>query len=513
MRGENGLANGTRLILAVMCLATFMAILDTSLVNLGLKSIQQDLGADTAALQWVIDLYNLTYAVFILTGGTLGDLYGRRRVFVLGVAVFAVGTIVCAIAPSGGMLVLGRGVAGLGAALELPVALAILNVTYPHAAKRARAIAVWGGMNGLAMAIGPTVGGILVDTWGWRSLFWAILPVAAITGALGMTLVPESSDPNGRGLDLAGQVFAIVTLAALCVGFIEGPKWGFATWPILACFALFVIGLCIFLLIEHRSQSPLVPLTIFRERAFSASLAAASLMTFGMYGLLFVLPLFLQTVKGAPATHAGIELLPMSATFFVVSLVAGSLANAWGPRVVIPLGMTLTGAGLLTLASIGASGGYSSIAAALFAVGLGLGLITGPIATVAVANAPAARSGMSSGLVNVGRMVGATLGVAFLGLIFGPRIEEAAKVALHFVAGMSLCFVIGAAAQFLGAVIALIWLRRDSLQTKTHRTESPSEVALPNAQRPQASHRSRSLSSEISSKASVPAGHEDETKR
>jgi MFS transporter, DHA2 family, methylenomycin A resistance protein len=144
---ENGMANGTGLILVVMCLATFMAILDTSLVNLGLRNIQQDLHADTAALQWVVDLYNLTYAVFILTGGTLGDLYGRRRVFILGVAVFAVGTFVCAIAPSGGVLVLGRGVTGLGAALELPVALAILNVAYPDAAERARAIAIWGGMN------------------------------------------------------------------------------------------------------------------------------------------------------------------------------------------------------------------------------------------------------------------------------------------------------------------------------------------------------------------------------
>jgi MFS transporter, DHA2 family, methylenomycin A resistance protein len=240
---EHRMANGTGLTLVVMCLATFMAILDTSLVNLGLKSIQQDLRADTAALQWVIDLYNLTYAVFILTGGTLGDLYGRRRVFVLGVAIFAVGTLICAMAPSAGVLVLGRGVAGFGAALELPVALAILNLTYPDAAERARAIAIWGGM---AMAIGPAVGGILVDMFGWRSLFWTILPVAAITGALGMTHVPESSDRQGRSLDVAGQVLAIVTLAALCVGFIEGPKWGFVTWPILACFALFLIGLWTF---------------------------------------------------------------------------------------------------------------------------------------------------------------------------------------------------------------------------------------------------------------------------
>ncbi|HEY4041915.1 MAG TPA: MFS transporter [Rhodopila sp.] len=171
--------------LATMCLGTFMAILDTSLVNLGLHSIQADLHADMATLQWVIDLYNLAYAVLILTGGTLGDLYGRRRIFVLGVLLFAAGSLVCAVAPGAATLLAGRGIAGIGAALLLPTALAILNVTYPDAGQRARAIALWGGMNGLAMAIGPTIGGVLVASLGWRSLFYAILPVAGTTLAFG----------------------------------------------------------------------------------------------------------------------------------------------------------------------------------------------------------------------------------------------------------------------------------------------------------------------------------------
>jgi DHA2 family methylenomycin A resistance protein-like MFS transporter len=382
----------TNLILSVMCLATFTAILDTSLVNLGLKNIQQDTLADTATLQWVIDLYNLTYAVFILMGGTLGDLYGRRRIFLIGVAIFAAGTLVCAAAPSAGVLVLGRGIAGLGAALELPVALAILNVTYPDDRERTAAIAIWGGMNGLAMAIGPTAGGALVGAFGWRSLFWAILPVAAVTGGLAFAHVPESSDPHGRELDWSGQILAIIALATLCFGFIEGPKTGWHSWPIVGCFAACFISLCAFLLVEHRSPRPLVPLRVFSYPAFSASLANATLMTFGMYGLLFVLPLFLQEVRGEPAVRAGMELLPLSITFFLTSLIAGRAANAWGPGLLIATGMTLTGAGLFTLASIGVQSSYLIIAAGLFAIGVGLGLITGPIATVAVANAPAARS-------------------------------------------------------------------------------------------------------------------------
>jgi EmrB/QacA subfamily drug resistance transporter len=457
---------GTALILTVMCLATFMAILHTSLVNLGLKSIQQNLGADTATLQWVIDLYNLTYAVFILTGGTLGDLYGRRRVFLIGVTIFAAGTLICAVAPSAAVLVLGRGVTGLGAAFELPVALAILNVTYPDERKRAAAIAIWGGMNGLAMAIGPTLGGALVDIFGWRSLFWAILPVAAVTGALAIAHVPESWDPHRRRLDLPGQMLIITTLAALCFGFIEEPKWGWHSSLIIACFVASLVAICLFLLIEYRSASPLVPLRVFSNGPFSASIANATLMTFGMYGLLFVLPLFLQSVRGEPATRAGIELLPLSATFFVISLIAGKAANAWGPRILISTGMFLTGVGLFALASIGLQSSYWVIAAALFAIGIGLGLITGPIATVAVANAPAERSGMSSGLVNVGRMIGATLGVAILGVIFGPHIEEVAEDAPQFLAAMRVAFLTGGAAQLVGTAIALTYLKHDSLSTK-----------------------------------------------
>jgi hypothetical protein len=188
--------------------------------------------------------------------------------------------------------------------------------------------------------------------------------VALLTGGLAFARVPESSDRRERGLDPGGQFLIIVTLAALCFGFIEGPKWGWHSWPILASFAACVLALGAFLLVEHRSPSPLVPLGVFSNRAFSAGLADATLMTFGMYGLLFVLPLFLQSVRDEPATRAGIELLPLSATFFLVSLVAGKAANAWGPRILISIGMSLTGIGLFALAGIGIQSSYWIIAAA-----------------------------------------------------------------------------------------------------------------------------------------------------
>jgi len=216
---------------------------------------------------------------------------------------------------------------------------------------------------------------------------------------------------------------------------------------------------------EHRSSDPLLPLSIFRSAAFSAAVAGATLMTFGMYGLLFLLPLYLQAIRGDSALRAGIELLPMSVTFFLVSPLAGRVATRVGPRVLIGGGMGLATMGLLLLASPLIQAGYGPIAVALFAVGMGLGFITGPIATAAMANAPSARSGLSSGLVNVGRMVGATLGVAALGLLFGPHVEEAAKDAPTFLVGMRGAFVMGAAAQVIGALIAVLCFRRHSLES------------------------------------------------
>jgi len=451
------------MILGTMCVGTFMAILDTSLVNLGLHSIQRDLRADISAPQWVIDIYNLIYAAFILTGGMLGDLYGRRRVFLAGVVVFAAGSLICALAPNTTLLIVGRGIAGIGAALELPVALAILNVSYPAPKRRARAIAIWGGMNGLAMAIGPTLGGVLVDQWGWRSLFYVILPVAVAAYAIGQLYVPETSDPKGRHLDMPGQILAILALGSLCLAFIESPKFGWTSPWILGWLIVFALSSIAFVVVEHRTAEPLIPLSTFSNGPFAAAIGCAALMTFGMYGLLFTLPLYLQAERGATAAQAGIALLPMSLTFFGVSFLAGRLATTLGPRILVSSGMTLTACSLFALAGLSPQSSYGVIGAALFVTGIGLGLITGPIFTAAVANAPTERSGMSAGLVNVGRMVGATLGVAVLGLFLGKRVDMTTDVA-QFMTGMRTAFVLGGTAELAGAVTALIAFRRDSLQ-------------------------------------------------
>jgi EmrB/QacA subfamily drug resistance transporter len=464
-----------RLTLAVMCLATFVAILDTTVVNLALYSIQASLHTRVSGLQWILDIYNLTYASFILTGGTLGDLFGRRRVFVAGVVLFNLGSLVCALAPGSATLIAGRAVAGLGAALQLPGALSLLTVTFPTLTERARAIAVWGGFNGLAMAIGPTLGGLLVDHFGWRSIFYLILPCGLAILALTSAGVRESADPEGRHLDLRGQTLAVFTLGSFSFAFIQLPVLAWSSPLIIASLLLGVLSLAAFVSVERAAPGGLLPMEIFANRAFSASLADAALMTFGIYAMLFIFPLYLQTVRGDSAVVAGIELLPLSLTFFCVSPVAGRLSTATHPGTVIAVGMSLAGAGILTLAALNADSGRGVMRAALLAVGLGLGLITGPIMTVAVSSLPSQRSGTSSGMVNVARMVGATLGVAILGSVFGAHVERTGPDAAAFLRGMRRALVVGGTAEFGGALIALKFLAGEKGQ---RRPEGPQAFSV-----------------------------------
>src|SRR5262245_3885909 len=241
----------TRVILFTMSLGVFTAQLDSQVVNLAIKQIGSDLGAGISQLQWVVDSYNLLYATLLLTGGTLGDLYGRTRVFAIGIGLIVLGSIVCAAAPNATVLIGGRALTGVGAALEVPTSLAILAVAYGDAKERARAIGIWASCNGMALAIGPTVGGLLVDAAGWRSIFALVVPVSALAMTLAIKSVPESSDSKGRQLDPAGQALAIIALGALAIVTIEGPHWGWTQPIILALAACFAVSCALFVHCER----------------------------------------------------------------------------------------------------------------------------------------------------------------------------------------------------------------------------------------------------------------------
>ncbi len=454
------------LVLLAMSLGVLVAQIDTSVVSLAVKRIGADLGAGVSAMQWIIDAYNLTYASLLLTGGTLGDLYGRRRIFVLGILLFTAGTVICAIAPNGPVLIAGRAISGFGAALELPMSLVLLTLAYPEEKSRAHALGIWASCNGLAFVIGPTLGGFLVDSVGWRSIFYLILPVCAATLLLTSAAVPESAEPRGRKLDLTGQALAALALGGLAFAAIEGAHWGWLSAPILAITAAAVIAGIALFAVEARLDGAMIPVALFRNGVFSSALAIAGLMTFGMYALLFLMPLYFQTLRGDSAFWAGLQMLPLSVSFVVVSQLAGYASNAVGPRVLMTAGMACMGLGEVLLAFVGEQTAAWMIAAAFVVVGIGLGLNTSPVNGVAVAAVPQARSGTASGLLNTGRMIGATMGIAILGALFAAFAGPEGAAGAGFLPGLRAAMLVGGSGELIGAVVAFAFIRSDSLKRK-----------------------------------------------
>jgi len=441
---ENRKIVGHGMVLLTMCLAVLVAQVDTSVVNLAVRPIGADLGAGVGGLQWVVDAYNLTYAVLLLSGGLLADLFGRRRIFMIGVAGFAVASLLCAVAPGIGVLIGARALAGIGAALLVPASLAIIRVVWTDPVERGRALGIWASCNGVAFAIGPPLGGVLIAHFGWRSVFLCVVPFAVAALVLAARAVTESADPHGRRFDLGGQGAGALALGALALAAIEAQA---RPWVSGAALAVCVAAFLAFRAVERRGgAAAMVPLDLFRLATFRGTMIATGAMTFGMYGVLFLVPLLWQSSGRLGPQGAGFALLPMALIFAVVSPRSGALTERFGARVLTAGGLAAMGCGLLVLAVThgGAELGIAELGLGL--AGLGMGLATGPLFAVAVASVPSARSGTASALINVARMVGATLGVAALGSAFavlhgGP-------------AGLRAAMLAGGAVQLAGAATA-----------------------------------------------------------
>ena len=428
------------LVLGVMCLAVLLAQVDTSVVNLAVRSIGTSLRTGVTGLQWVLDGYNLAYAILLLTGGLAADLYGRRRLFVLGAGIFTLGSLLCAIAPNIAVLIAGRVVSGGGAALLLPATLSIIRVEWRDQRARNRALGIWAACNGLAFVVGPTLGGALVDALGWRSVFLIAVPLGAVAVGLALLVVPESRDPVGRCFDAAGQLWGALALAGLALAGIEGSRNKAVA---LGALAVSIIAAVRFLLTERRhADKAMVPLDMFSSRPFVGALIATTVMTFGMYGVLFLVPLVWQSSNVLSARVAGLALVPMAAVFFALSNASGRLVDLIGARSLIGGGTALIGIGLLVLSATGSATPLWLAEIGLVLTGCGMGLNTGPLFGVAVAAVSAARSGSASSLINVARMIGATLGVAVLGSAF------------TLVGSLWLPMLLGGVAQLIGAFVA-----------------------------------------------------------
>jgi MFS transporter, DHA2 family, methylenomycin A resistance protein len=437
-------SNARAIVLLALCLGVLVAQIDTSVVNLATHSIGATFQAGVTPLQWMLDGYNLVYAVLLLSGGLVADLYGRRRAFAIGAAVLVTGSLVCAAAPNIGVLIAARAFTGVGAALLLPSSLAILRMVWPEPAARGRVLGIWASCNGLAFATGPTIGGLLIESFGWRSVFLLVVPLASAALLLAWLAVPESADPKGRHFDLPGQLLGALTLGSLALAAIIGHDGG---WQWIVALLLAGLALPLFLWVEHRRGSAaLVPLDLFRVRAFSAAMAATASMTFGMYGVTFLLPLVWQANANLSPRQAGISLMPTALVFFLVSTQSGRLAQYLGARAMVAGGTALIGCGLLVFASTEAGSPMLLAQFGLLLTGIGMGLNTGPLHGIAVGSVAKERSGTASALINVARMTGATLGVALLGTVFGLSHGGAA--------GFSTAMLIGGLVQLCGAVIA-----------------------------------------------------------
>ena len=439
--------------LMVALLGMLIAQIDTSVANLATPVIGRDLGAGVGQLQWVIDGFNLVYGGLLLTGGTLGDLYGRRRIFVIGIGLFCLGSIACAMAPNAAWLIGGRMVAGVGAALDVPLTLAFLSVAYPDPKERAHAVGLWAAANGLAFVIGPTLGGFLVETLGWRSIFWLVVPLGALAWILAIRSIEESKGEQDRKLDLPGQVLLIGALGTFTLAAIEGHGWGWLSWPTLVCIGAAPVLLAGLIAVERGKETGLVPLRFFAIRKFSGGLVVTAAMTFGMYGMFFIAPIYLQNIRGASAFTAGLEMLPMPIAFFLLSQRSGHLAHKLGIRAMLIIGMGCMGAGVIALSFLQQATPLGWIEAAFVVAGIGLGFNTGPVLNMVVVALPKDRAGTGSGLANTARLTGATLGVAILGAILASH-QVAGVDAAQFMAGMSAALKTGGVVLWLGGIAA-----------------------------------------------------------
>ena len=418
-------------VLAVVCLALFMALLDSTAISLALPAIRSDLEADMSGLVWIADGYVLIFACALLTSGTLGDRLGRSSMFLTGLAVFTLGSAVCALAPGLPALVSGRVIQGLGAAIVTPQTLAILTHAFPDPKERAKAFGIWSGVSGLALLIGPVLGGALVDVWGWRSIFWVNVPVGVLALVLGARTVrpleagrPPRTVPLRQIIDLPGQVLTVVSLASLTYVLIEGGRIGWGSPVVIGLLLLAVVAFAALMVVERRTEHPMLHLELFRERTFNASTIVIALLAFGMYASFFLISLFLQQVQRYAPAEAGVRFLPAMAAVMVVAPFAGVIAGKVGSRLPVVVGALLTGGSLLLMARVGEDQSYGSWWPLLVGFGLGVGLVIPPVNNALMGSVPKERAGLASATGETGQQVGALVGIAVLGAVVADGFQR-----------------------------------------------------------------------------------------
>jgi EmrB/QacA subfamily drug resistance transporter len=448
-----------RLALAAVGLATFMTSLDNTVVNVALPSIQRDLRLSLGGLEWTASVYVLVFASLLLAGGRLADLYGRKRLFLAGTAVFTAASLVSGLARSEAVLLAGRVAQGAGAALAAPTALAIISAMFPGERERGRAVGAWSGVTALAVAIGPLAGGFISQHWQWGWIFFINVPLGILTLALGAAAISESRQAAAtRSLDVPGLASSTVALAALAYALIQGHAAGWTSPVILASLAASGAAGIAFCAAESRSPAPMVDLALFRSRVFSGGTATLVLWGFGVLGVYFFTPLYLQVVLGFSPTRAGLAFVPMALLMAVSATLAPLMSNRAGANRTVAAGMVLVAAGLAATALLGQHASFAALMVPLAAVGIGSGL-TMPVTAAILGVLPQAQAGVAGGILNAAREASGLLGVTVIGAILtarqGAALAAGATPHAAFLAGYSAGLAAAAALVLAGGVIAL----------------------------------------------------------
>ncbi|MBB4684826.1 MFS transporter [Amycolatopsis jiangsuensis] len=432
-----------QIVLAVCCLSLFIVGLDNTIVNLALPAIQHDLGASVSSLQWTIDAYTLVLASLLMLAGSTADRLGRRRTFQTGLVLFGLGSLLCGLAPNVGSLIVFRAVQAIGGSMLNPVAMSIITNTFTEPRERARAIGVWGGVNGLSMAVGPVVGGALVASAGWRTIFWINVPVVLAAVVLTAAFVPESRAPRARRLDPVGQLLVIVFLAGLTYGIIEGRDAGYGSPQILASFVVALVALAILVPYERRRAEPLLELKFFRSLPFSGATLIAIFAFAGLAGFLFVNTLYLQESRGYSALHAGLLTLPMAVVTAIAGPLSGRIVGTRGARLPLAVAGTAVTVSAVLLSVISVHTPLWWLVVAYVVFGLGFGMVNAPITNAAVSGMPRAQAGVAAAIASTSRQVGVSFGVAVIGAVvtagvggsFGEGLAEASHAGWWIIAG------------------------------------------------------------------------------
>jgi EmrB/QacA subfamily drug resistance transporter len=449
--------------LGAVSFGLFMIMLDNTIVNVALPSIQSDLHIGISELEWVVNGYALTFAVLMLTGGKLADLFGRRFIFIVGLAIFTGASLACGLSPNANFLIGARVVQGVGSALMNPATLSIITATFPPR-QRGMAIGMWAGVSALALAIGPLVGGLITQHISWSWIFYINVPVGILAIVVARLVIRESRDTSAeQRLDLPGLLTSGIGLFALIYGLIEANTYGWTSARILAFFAVAVIGLVAFVVLELRQRVPMLDLSLFRNPIFAGANAIMLLVALAMFGVFFYVSLYVQNILHYSPTQAGATFLPMTLCIVFLAPIAGKVTDRFGPRWLIAAGMALVAGSLLIFAQLDQSSTFWNILPGLLIGGAGMAMSMAPTTATAMHAVPVDKAGVGSAVLNSMRQVGGSLGIAVMGAIVASYVHVPPtdpRAAGEFVQGFQRSLLVAAGIAFIAAIVGVTALRK-----------------------------------------------------